>query len=289
MIKRIPTLTIAAILLASGMGTAWAANAAPVDVARQGHALHHVVISPEASQTSRIAAEELADYLGRISGSIFTIEEGDGTTGLPVGAFDEFSELKLDVEFDPSDPFNREQYRLRSHADGIHLVGFTSAAARLAVWDLLYRLGHRQFFPTDHWEVIPSQSEITVAVDVIDKPDYVHRRIYPGGSRWSYAEPLWTKWRIRNRNESGASFSLSTGHIYGSIIRNNRQAFDENPEYFAVIDGEHRDRGSHSKFCISNDDLRKLVVDHNVRVIQAEPDRQSVSMDPSDGGPARCL
>jgi hypothetical protein len=192
--------------------------------------------------------------------------------------------LNLAKLFKPNDPFRHEEYLLRSHANGVHLIGATPSAARLAVWDLLRRLGHRQFMPTDHWEVIPSEPNLTVKVDVIDKPDYVHRKIYAGGSRWSYAEPLWAKWRIRNRNESGASFKLSTGHIYGSIVRSNQQAFDENPEYFAMIDGERRNRGGNSKFCVSNDGLRKLVVDHNVRVIQANPDLLSVSMDPSDGG-----
>jgi hypothetical protein len=73
---------------------------------------------------------------------------------------------------------------------------------------------------------------------------------------------------------------LHTGHAYGGIIRRNQEAFDQHPEYLALVNGE---RGG-SKFCISNEGLRELVVRDAVEQIRRNPQRDSVSLDPSDGG-----
>lgn len=80
-----------------------------------------------------------------------------------------------------------------------------------------------------------------------------------------------------------SSFSLSTGHAYGGIVSRNRKTFDEHPEYFALVGGE-RPSGANAKFCISNSGLQQVVVDDAVREMKAHPDRDSISVDPSDGG-----
>ncbi len=80
-----------------------------------------------------------------------------------------------------------------------------------------------------------------------------------------------------------SSFSLNTGHAYGGIVRRNQQAFDEHPEYFALVD-DQRPSSANAKFCVSNAGLRQLVVDDAVREMKAQPQRDSTSMDPSDGG-----
>jgi hypothetical protein len=136
------------------------------------------------------------------------------------------------------------------------------------VWDLLHRLGYRYFFPTETWEIIPERPELAVALDVRETPSYYSRHIW-----WTTED-----WQRRNRNLSG--FSPSTGHVYGSIIRRNQEAFDSNPEFLALRNGE---RGG-SKFCISNAGLRKLVVEDAIRQMTADPALESLSMEPSDGG-----
>ena len=42
------------------------------------------------------------------------------------------------------------------------LLGASDLAVQHAVWDLLYRLGHRQFFPGPAWEVIPAQDPLAI-------------------------------------------------------------------------------------------------------------------------------
>jgi hypothetical protein len=64
--------------------------AAPADVpevrlASGGRAFQAVVIGENPAAEVRQAAEELADYLGRITGADFAVQTGDGSAGIVVG------------------------------------------------------------------------------------------------------------------------------------------------------------------------------------------------------------
>ncbi len=253
-------------------------RATPPDVrlAAEGRALHPVVVPPGASKPVRAAAADLADYLGRISGATFAVVEGDGATGIAVGNHTNFPALKTGAPFHPEDLFRREDYLVRTHENGAWLLGASDRAAVHAVWDCLHRLGYRLFFLTDTWEVVPSRPDLRLAADAFVTPDYITREA-PRGAPWSNPA-LWKRWKERNRITS--DFSLATGHSYDGIISANAKAFEAHPEYRALVGGERRG----SKFCISNPDLRQLVVDHAVKAMKANPELDSVSMDPSDGG-----
>ncbi len=251
-----------------------------LEIAKDGEAKQPVVVAPDASEETRSAAADLAEYLGRISGGRFAVRTGDGTTGLAVGVAGDFPALDLAPPLKPEAPFRRDDYLLRTHERGAYLIGASENAAHLAVWGFLHRLGYRLYFLTDTWEVVPDRPDIRVAIDTVERPDYVTRRA-PRGAPWS-DRALWKRWRRRNRVSS--SFDLRTGHAYGGIVARNQEAFEKHPEYFALVDGTRQTTGGDRKFCISNPDLRQLVVDDAVRRVKAHPERESISMDPSDGG-----
>lgn len=250
--------------------------AVEIRLAEAGNARQKVVVAPNSSPQVRAVAGQLATYLGRIAGAEFSVAKGDGTGGIAVGLSRDFPALATGVAFEPADPFRREEYLLRTHARGVWLLGATEPAVEHAVWDFLHRLGYRLFFPTDTWEVVPNTPDLRLALDVVEKPAFITRQA-PRGAPWSNSA-LWSRWLVRNRIT--AAFTLHTGHSYDGILRANRQAFAEHPEYLALVDGERRG----SKFCISNPGLRKLVVNHAVRAMRADPQLDSVSLDPSDGG-----
>ncbi|MHC4250950.1 MAG: DUF4838 domain-containing protein, partial [Planctomycetota bacterium] len=247
-------------------------------LASGGRSLVPVVVGAKASERVRAAAGTLAEYLGRISGAEFAVETGDGRSGIAVGLLEDFARHPMRIAFETG-PFKRERYILRSHAGGVWLVGATEVALEHAVWDLLHRLGYRQFFPGGTWEVVPKVAELRIAVDADESPDFHARRIwYNWGMRWGYNVKPYREWCARNRAVKG--FDLQSGHAYGSIIAANRAEFEAHPEYRALVGGERKG----TKLCISNPGLRKLVVDHAMRKFRAKPQLDSVSMDPSDGG-----
>ncbi len=258
------------------------ATAAPPEVrlAEDGRALWPVVVGPAATERTRTAAAELADYLGRISGAEFAVEEGDGWRGLAVGTFADFPGLGLADRFNPAELSRREEYLLRSHAHGLYVIGATETGVEHAVWDFLHRLGYRLFFPTETWEIVPRLETVSVALDVAERPDFYNRSGPRGASRTVNRE-AWQKWHRRNRMTP--AFTLRTGHAYGGIIRRNRAAFNTHPEYYALVGGRREHLGGNTKFCIANPGLRELVVADAVRTIKEHSHQESISLDPSDG------
>jgi hypothetical protein len=253
------------------------AEPATVRLAADGKALTPIVVGKGTSDRVRRAAATLADYLGRITAAKFEVIEGDGTTGLAVGRPADFPALSLGKLWDTADPTRTEDYLLHSHGKGCHLIGATDLAVEHAVWDFLYRIGYRQFFPGPTWEVVPEVRDLSIAVDVREHPSYHARRIWYGFGSWDVNREAYADWCARNRATSGVE--LHTGHAYDGIIKRNKEAFDKHPEYLGLVNGERKS----SKFCISNPDLRKLVADNAVAQFKANPALQSISVDPSDG------
>ncbi|HZH72870.1 MAG TPA: DUF4838 domain-containing protein [Mariniphaga sp.] len=247
-------------------------------LANNGQAMHSIVVGSGASEQTTKAAGDLAVYLGRIVGGEFEVKIGDGATGIAVGSFKDFPLLELDGHFNSDDISRRDEFLLQTHEKGVYLVGATDLAAQHAVWDFLYRIGYRQFFPMETWEYVPHDPDLKIKLNEFEQPDFYNRN-GPRAAAWGDGK-LWRRWHDRNLITS--SFTMSTGHSYNSIINRNKQVFNEHPEYLSLVDGV-RGGGQGDKFCISNKNLRQLVIEDARKQIEANPDITSISMDPSDG------
>jgi hypothetical protein len=254
------------------------AAATEVPLAHEGRACLPIVVATHASSSTQHTAENLARQLERISGAGFTVTNGDGTAGIAVGQARDFPALAVKVDWPSTDPTKREDYLLRSHPRGLLVLGATDLAVEHAVWALLHELGYRQFFPGAHWEVVPALRDLRVAVDRTGHPDYFARRIWYGFGAWDYAKAPYEDWCAKNRATSG--IALNTGHSYDGILSANKKEFAAHPEYLALVGGVRKP----AKFCISNPDLRALVIANALRSMAAHPERDSLSLDPSDGG-----
>lgn len=246
-------------------------------LSENGRALLPIVISPSASEQEKATAQTLAEYLKRISSGEFKIEVADApltenTPGIVLGTANHFTPVP--PRFDLTHDTGREDYLLRSHARGLVLIGASELAVEYAVWDLLYRLGHRQFFSGKNWEVVPSEKNLSLTVDTFEHPDYYSRRIWYGSGVLSENRQAYEAWNRRNR--AGGGITLNTGHAYGNIIRRNKAEFDKHPEYLA--------NPQSTKFCVSNPGLQQLVINDALAQFEKDPNLQSVSLDPSDGG-----
>ncbi|MBS3763857.1 MAG: DUF4838 domain-containing protein, partial [Planctomycetes bacterium] len=266
-------------VFATGCRTSSAAPAA--DLASDGRCMMPVVVGQNASDNVQKHADQLAEYLGRMGGTEFRVKRGDGSSGIVVGLPADFESCPFEVRFKEG-PFHREDYLLRSNAQGLWILGSTELAVRHGVWDVLHRLGHRQFFPGDTWEVVPRKDDLSIAVNCTESPDFYARRIwYNWGMRWGYNREPYSQWNARNRMARG--FLLRSGHAYGRIIRGHRKEFEKHPEYYALVNGK-RKKGGGAKLCVSNPGLQKLVVDYAVERFKKKPDMDSISLEPSDGG-----
>ena len=253
------------------------ANSEKAIISNEGKALLFVIVSPNAEAKTKKSAEKLARYLSKISGCEFKLETGDGKAGIAVGTVNDFQNIPFKPQFDLVHPGERQGYEIKSHKDGIYVIGATSMAVDYAVYHLLRELGYRRFFPMRKWEIIPSKNHLKFAVHIRETPDYYSRRIWPGFGNWAEFRSSKVEWDNAN---GGNGYRLSTGHAYNNIIKKNKKEFDAHPEYYGLINGERKS----SKFCISNPGLRKLISDYAVRYFEHHPAAGSISMDPSDGG-----
>jgi len=257
--------------------------AAEVTLSDEGNARMPITLGPGASDHVRQSAEKLATQLQRITGAEFTIRDADEPAGIAVGTFKDFTDVIEPGRFTDSDPARREEYILRSSSDSLMIIGATELAVQHAVWDLLYRVGYRQYFPGPHWEIVPSQPTLTIDVDLYEVPDYKSRWFGNGGGWFEYDEAPHDDWYERNRVTHGLRVPRS--HVYDKIVYRRREAFEQHPEWLALIDGKRAEiQRNGNKFCISNPELRAFVVDYAIWELNRRPQNHGVSMEPSDGG-----
>lgn len=259
-----------------------AQNAVTVTLAQKQKAAFPVAIAKSASTDTLTHARTLAAYLQKISGAVFEVKRLPGTipvnaAGISLGTPQDYAQPEAALI--STDPTKRENYRLRSHANGLTLMGATETALSHAVWDTLYRLGFRQFFPGKRWEIVPHTESLQIAVDTLEEPDYISRRIWYAYAKFTPNASELGEWNVRNRM---GGVQLNTGHVYNTIIERNKAAFEAHPEYLALVKGK-RELKHDAKFCVANPGLHQLVIDDALRQFEADPKLSMVSVEPSDG------
>ncbi|HQC51859.1 MAG TPA: DUF4838 domain-containing protein [Lentisphaeria bacterium] len=237
-------------------------------------------VSPEA----QAAAMRLADILRRIypDAAFPLASEGDGQTGIAVGTVQDFPALAaaLNITIAGGDPAADQGYEIKTYPQGIAVLAATVRGLDFAVADLLHALGYRWFFPMPKWEVLPAEPPATLGVHIRETPDYISRRIWPGWGLWPYMRgqdqdtPRWEK-----LNRKGG-FDLRTGHAYERFVQQHQSQLQEHPEYLALVKGERKG----NKLCTANPGLQKLFCDWIVAGFTGNPNLDSASADPSDGG-----
>lgn len=252
-----------------------------VTIADEGRAKMPIVVGAQASETTRNNAAVLADYLKKITGADFAIEEGDGSKGIAIGREGDFSALPKKLGIDPQDIRHRDDYLLHTHKNGLLLIGAWDLGAQNAMWDFLGRQGYRQYFPGPVWEIIPRKNRIEVSYDEIQEPDYLMRTVWYSGGMYPERAKLLSDWRRKNRMESGVY--INAGHMYEGLLKRHKAEFEAHPEYLAMVNGERKYTGG-AKLNIANADLRNLVIGAMLERFRKDPDLLSVSVDPSDGG-----
>lgn len=246
-----------------------------------------LVIAPESPETLRESAQTLATYLEKISGAKFEIRESkDASSGIILGTADQFPEWAGEFKAVAEDSLRREAYILRSAKDSLFLIGATDLAVDRAVWDLLHRLGYRQYFPGDEWEIIPKRPTLSMDVNTLEEPAYIVRSIWFGFGTWKENAARFRQWNQRNRMSDRSSekeFHLNTGHAYDTIIAKLKTEIQEDPDILCQVNGK-----ATNKLNAANPRIQGLVVKIKIKEVeelrtQGRP-VDSVSMDPSDGG-----
>ena len=200
-------------------------HAETIQLAQDGKALVPVVALDEPLEP---VAADLARMLQRITGAAFTVQTQSAQRC-----------VLLSLNPATTSITEREDYSIHSEKYRLVIVGNSTQAVEHAVWDLLHRIGFRQFFPGKTWEIVPHQPSLSIDIDVSESPDYHSRRIWAGFGYLKEREADYEQWNRRNRATAG--ITLSTGHAYDGILKRHEAEFAKHPEYLALVEGRRRD------------------------------------------------
>jgi hypothetical protein len=246
-------------------------------ISNKGKALLKVEISPKASKEIKFAASELVRILDTMGGAKFETVTGNGKQGIAIGTINDFPELPFKPEFDLKNPGQRQGYEIKTHKNGIYIIGVTPQSTQYGVFDFLSRLGYRRYFPMKKWEIIPRKQSLSFNHHIKETPDYYYRKIWPYYRAWPEYQKSLYEWGIANRD---GGYSLKTHHSYTHFVRTHKDIFDKHPEYYGLYNGKRMS----TKMCISNPALRKLYIDYSLAKFEKNPEATSISAEPSDGG-----
>lgn len=255
-------------MMALMMGLAFlpAAHGEPVTIVDDGQSALPIVAGSVDEPV-----QELRETIERISGAeLPVIDPASDARGVYVGLVDDFPGLDLEE----ADDLGAEGFIMRSDGTNLYLIAKAPLGVERAVTTFLHRLGHRQFFPGEAWEVLPETSTIRGAWEERQSPTFsALRRLWYGFGAYGPSREDLNQWNDRNR--MGGPEPVSIGHSWYGLDR--EADFEAHPEWFAEVDGERRN----AKPCFSHPAVVERMIEHARS--RAEDGAGSVSLSPPDG------
>src|SRR5690606_8981899 len=117
-------------------------HSAELLLAQNGKAALPIIVSENASESTLSVANELAEYLKRISGATFEVTKGDGSRGIVLGTLGQFSNPALAKPLEIRNIFDgREAFAIRTEPNRVLLIGATELGASHAAFRFLELIG----------------------------------------------------------------------------------------------------------------------------------------------------
>ncbi len=238
-----------------------------------------IVLPEDPEEGEQQAADELVEHIQLITGAEMPVIDGavpDDLLAIRVGRAAD-SALDDLVREQGDDPWG---FALAVEEGGdVQLRGLSPDGTLAAACELLEQLGVRWYMPGEIGRVLPESDSLYLKPqETVQVPSFIGR---PGSRHEAAGE-----WNRRLRASGGMRFS---GHgMEGFFPRRVRQRlFEENPEYFALVDGERQMR----QLCLTNstdvleeNEVFQIALDTIREMLRDNPDMEVVSrVNPNDG------
>ncbi|HEV7401461.1 MAG TPA: DUF4838 domain-containing protein [Chthoniobacteraceae bacterium] len=271
------------------LGVAVAARGADAAAPQPLRDFQRVVVAADALPVTRVAAEELARYAGKVAGRELAVVPLDKfTRDAPGLTFFVGEAAGAQALGRPLAPWKSEEWTLHSVPAGLILAGHdapgdawsisVAGGSMLAVDTLLEdHLGVRWYWPGEFGEHVPVDPEAVIpALDVRRQPVFEIRSVQLGYSAYhtkAFHEEG-RKWARRSR--LGWVRSAVFGHSWNDAFDlRHETTFHEHPEWFALVHGVRKP----PQMCTTNPEVIAHMVEF---VLAGKQDIMNIS--PSDGG-----
>ncbi len=261
--------------------------AAPTTLSENGRSDYVVVVSPQAIAAERHAAEELALWLGKVTGAEFPVQESSSVAperALVVGP-DLAAVAAPDLDLAGLSP---DGIVVQTRGERIIFAGDRPRGTLYAVYRFLEdTVGIRWWTPSATH--VPSTPTLTV-------PEQHVRYVPP----LEYRETFWydafvdKDWAVRNCN-NGMRTQLDEQrggcvryvgnfvHTFAQLV-NPKEHFAAHPEWFAFVNGERRTdpEPQRTGLCLTNSELKDFLVERVFEWIQQHPEGTIISVSQND-------
>ena len=277
------TLTTVITIMLMGM----VCGAGNLSITKDGKAGAWIRLKKQSSAPEKLAAEELRDYVKKISGADLTIstkpEKDDKRLRIIIGSLEdaEISAPK-NVLKSLKQAKKDEAFYIKSEDNTLYIIGKTPVAALNGVYTLLEMMGVRWFYPGDLGENVPQNTTIELpAIDSFQSPAMNRSGLNMVCASYNFVkEYTWlsrNKFRIGgqglrvypdknakrgeeffdaraiNRNRGGG------GHCWMERAVPGKKYFKSHPEYFALVRGKRRwGPKLRMQRCFSNPEVKRL-------------------------------
>jgi len=285
--------------------------------AGQSHVSIH--LTPWASRCEIHAAEQLADYLNRISGATFKVRQALHDINGPAIIIADLSS-QATASLLPAhlaEGLEHDGYRLRLEDDRLYIASLEARGALFGVYEYLRLFCGCHFLDLlPNGETVPRREVIEhEAIDVLDNPacwyraqqisaheepldrllpridwmaknGYSHALIHFGGMGDIFdtdPDTPWNRFRAAVMPElerRGLKYTL--GHHNFRDLVPPAKYLEEHPEYFALVDGKRQPAGT-LEFCMGNRELWDVMADRLIELAKLNPDVDTIALWPSDG------
>jgi len=257
------------------------AAATPI-LARNGKSEYAIVLPQSAILPEETAAKELQAMLKRISGAELPIVRDEAYSGKAIllGQSPRIAKL-LGVDFAKLRP---DEILLKQAGDDLILSGERPRGTLYAVYEFLESLGVRRWTFRD--EEIPVLTCLT-----LPPRDYRYAPPFEGRDRLGGPSGTYAAWMRVNghylnvpESHGGVIRLLGWCHTFGQMIPPQEYA-KSHPEYFAEVNGKRGVWGSRngdSQLCLSNPEVRKLLKEKTLEMLQKEKNPRIISVSQND-------
>lgn len=252
---------------------------APLVIIADGHSAYDIVIPGDALPTTRLAGDELREYVGRACGVALDIVPAvrPGRRG-------------IHIQHDGNLPRNGFVIHATDHGDielrgcdgpgvegRVDLVRPVLRGTCHAVYEFLERFaGVRWYWNEPLGEIIPELSRLTVprGADIRQTPAFEYRALAYG--------PVGTgdgEWARRNR--LGADRGMHHGHYVHRLLKVGEWARRGHPEFASLIEGRRKTEGEH--VCLSNPEVVRIIAEESARAFEKDANLNMMSISLPDG------
>ncbi|MGO8747410.1 MAG: DUF4838 domain-containing protein [Thermoguttaceae bacterium] len=233
-------------------------------LARDGKPVMPIILAADPIPAERAAAQELADYLTKITGGKFAvIAESEARSDIP-SIFIGPTALAKKHGLDPT-LWGPEQWAMRSVGEDLVLVGGRPRGTLYAVYRFLEDVaGVRWWSPFE--EHVPKRP--TLAIGVLDRqgePGFRYRDIYLlyANDNGRFA----ARNRVNGQGFGSLDASLGGGVYYGPpngvhtfyFYIPPKDYFAKHPDWFSLVGGKRTDE--QAQLCLTNPELRVTVIE----------------------------